>query len=656
MNNPTLTAGSQFTSPFDILPNVVYTNPTGINSAQFTAPFTSYLLGGFAGPSFNPTNGGSPQASAQFTAPYNILPDLILPNITTQAPSQFSAPFNILPDVSMKNPTNSNQSKLQFKRPFNILPDPIFPSPTTAKPLVDTGLVNADKLTTNSINPAARNWTAGTAVHTNVSLKTTGANALGFITLAAGSLLGIPQIGQVGQALLDTTTLSGTYTTLPLDKLTLKLFPGTEIQTPVLYPDFRSRVNIDTDSNVGAGNQALAYLTSRRLDGASALTRGSVKAGIYASAVVTPVGPYSVFNLDGTGKSGYGWGEHDHPDAIRKDFTMRSHIAKKWLPGLLGVVPNTDDADITFGYDYSGGKGEYVSTLNPVELATPFRGDKVTVIDFGKRSLKNAYKWKPGLLNNVLGLDLNINGANLTQDFIKFFFTGPKLYAGNDIDSDDIIVFRATLTNFADSFAANWTPVNMIGRADPNYIYTGFSRDLSIAFDVYATDRDEMQPIYRKLNALAGYTAPIYDPESIAMEGPWMRLTIGDLFNQTPVVLNTLSYDFGVADAPWEINIEDDPNMMQVPFKISVQCTFNVIADQLPQKGGRFYNLAKRHAFGTPLTGDDNWLSDTKGNINAAKLRKRFRTSKSKVTGKATSNDITEVTNNATDITGQGFA
>jgi hypothetical protein len=654
MINPTTSAGSQFTSPFDILPNVVYTNPTGINSAQFTAPYSSGQRGV---PIFNPTNGGSPQAAAQFTAPFNLLPDPTFAN-PTQNNTQFTEPFNILPDIILPNPTLLAK-KEQFSQEYNTLSDIKFPSPLLVKPLEDASLENADKLDANPLTFSARNWTAGTAPYTNVSLKTTANNIFGFASLAGASYLGIPQIGQVGEALLDDKSLSGTYTTLPFDKLTTKLFPSSSIQTPVLYPDFRSRMNIDNDANVGGGPAALAYLTSRRLDGASALLRGSVKAGIYAAAAVSPVGPYSIFNLDGAGTSGYGWGEHDNQYAIRKDFTMRSHIAKTWRPGLYSVVPSDPDVDVTFGYDYTAGKGKYDNTINPIEMATPFRGDKVSVIDFGARRLHNAYLWKPSLINkDIFGLDLNKFG--LTQDFIKFYFTGPKLQAGNTLDTDDIIVFRATLTNLGDSFNANWTPVNMIGRADPNYIYTGFSRDLSISFDIYATDRDEMQPIYRKLNALAGYTAPTYDPETIAMEGPWMRITIGDLFNQTPVVLNSVSYDYGVSDAPWEINIENDPNMMQVPFKISVTLSMNVVSDYLPQKGGRFYTLAKRFAAGsgTPLTGNDNWLSDTKGNLNAAELRRRFKTSKSKVKGtKVGKNDLTETTlQNTTNTFGEGIA
>jgi hypothetical protein len=146
------------------------------------------------------------------------------------------------------------------------------------------------------------------------------------------------------------------------------------------------------------------------------------------------------------------------------------------------------------------------------------------------------------------------------------------------------------------------------------------TRDLTLDFDIYATDRDELKPIYRKLNALAGYTAPTYVADSITMQAPWMRITIGDLFVQTPVVLTSLGYTYDV-EAPWEINIEQDTEMMQVPRKLSVSCGFNVISDYLPQKGGRFWTLAKRfEKDATPKAGDDNWLSDSLGNVDQEKL------------------------------------
>jgi hypothetical protein len=422
---------------------------------------------------------------------------------------------------------------------------------------------------------------------------------------------------------------------LPLDKLTNNIFKNAP--SPVLYSDFRSRINIDQSSANNFAQQSLAFLTSRRLDGFSAATRGSIKAGIYSAAVVTPVGPYSIFNLDGFGNTGYGWGEHDHPDAIRKDFTMRSHVAKRWTFNPAAVTHEYTTSDeagnvLTHTLQQTKPAGAFINTINPLELATPFRGDKVNVIDFGKRKLSDAYLWNPIAGSTKLGAIISKLG--LTQDFIKFYFTGPKLQAGNTTAQDDIIVFRAVLTTLSDSFSPSWNPAYMIGRADPNYIYNGYTRDLSVNFDVYATDRDEMQSIYRKLNALAGYTAPTYNTDSIAMQAPWMRITIGDLFNQTPVVLNSLSYDYDVTEAPWEINIEDDPNMMQVPFKIGVSCTFNVISDFLPQNGGRFYTLAKQFALdGTPIAGNDNWLSDSKQNISIAEVARKFKTAKGKVVG-----------------------
>jgi hypothetical protein len=307
---------------------------------------------------------------------------------------------------------------------------------------------------------------------------------------------------------------------------------------------------------------------------------------------------------------------------------MRSHVAKNWSPKSNLVRLNNSSATY---------KGSYQKTKNPVEVATPFRGDRVNVIDFGQRALKDVYLWNPSRqTDKFLGMDLN--KTSITQDFIKFYFTGPKLDPSKKylMDDDDIIVFRAVITSLSDTFTPEWAPQNMIGRADPNYIYSGYARNISINFDIYATDRDEMQPIYRKLNALAGYTAPTYDPSSITMEAPWMRLTIGDLFYQQPAIINALSYTYAM-DAPWEINIEDDPNMMQVPMKISVQCGFNLIMDQLPQKGGRFFTLAKRfEADGTPITGNDNWLSDTNGNFNALDEETRTKSQKGKVVGKST--------------------
>jgi hypothetical protein len=448
--------------------------------------------------------------------------------------------------------------------------------------------------------PNAVLWLPQTAQTTNIQPGDILLRAAGVAANSLSSLSGIPQVAQIGQSMLNASDNYSIYNQYQVaDAGNNKPIFG------VKYPDFRSRKGYRTNP-VGT-----------RLDGLGAALRGSIKAGIYAAATASPLGAYSIFNLDGVGKTGYGWGDHDNPYALKTDFTARSHVATRWKPSIIYLT------------DASGKKtgkqqlvGEWAPTINPLEMATPFRGDKVTVIDFGKRKLAEAYLWRPNrLLDTKKFLGAQLNKLGITQDFIKFYLTGPKLQAGNDIDEDDIIVFRAIIGAISDTFQPSWTAQQMIGRADSNYHYTGVTRDLQIDFTVYATDRDELKPIWRKLNALAGYTAPEYDPESIAMIAPFMRITIGDLFVQQAVIITSLGFTLHDSDTNWEINIENDKTMMQVPHKVSVSLGLTPIMDQLPQKGGRFYTLAKDFdSTGQPRPGNDDWLSDTKTNpdINIA--------------------------------------
>ena len=699
MINPTTQAGAQFNNPYNILPDVLYNNPTAAALSQFTTPLT---LGQFNTYNIvpdtvytNPTVAGA----LQFTQPlmlgqfdtfnYVTTNDIITPNTMLPSMQQFTQSLD-LGGYYTFNYTSSNDfipnptvGVAQFTPTIVLGNEPTF-NYTSSNDLIPTTLNNVvgagpdlAALSGSTANPTLMNNTypygpeqpgafgqfppgpgspGGTqgetvfvsqftprpvpttvnvdpavGINTNITPRSIVGNAIGYASSILGSLSGIPQIGQVGQTAAGMFDSTNSYLTLAKDRLTRQ-----GIRQFIKYPDFRSTFTFpkgdlfnETNATFETSNQTIAYFTSRRVDGLAASTRlgmeRSWKSAIYAAAAVTPIGPYSVFNLDGFSTTGYGWGDHDNPDAWRNDFTLRSHVATRWNPSVPKIFSYTE-TDPTSGQLLFKSKiinqGVWAPTLNPIELATPFRGDKVTVIDFGKRTLKDAYRWKP-----KRALEL-FDKQSLTQDFIKFYLTGPKLHNGltkaegfgddyiNDPEADDIIVFRAHITNFDDSITANWSPVTMIGRADPNYTYTGMSRDVGVSFDIYATDRDEVKPIWRKLNALAGYTSPTYDPESIAMIAPWMRLTVGDVFVQAPVVLTSISYDFAM-DAPWEINIEDDPTMMQVPLKIGVSLNFNMIGDYMPQKGGRFYTLAKRFdETATPIKGPDNWLSDFRDNVD----------------------------------------
>jgi hypothetical protein len=608
----------------------------------------------------NPTLG----AGSQFQSPFNILPDsnLISLNSTTVSISQFNSPFNILPDVMYTNPTLPYTSQLMPQNSGNNIGAagsfvqaaglavviPTYYNPTVDQTtlglnpqLQDNGdgpmpyytgnpsLLNSSSYTYESYVPDSATiskragegnqrtslWSPGDIVggFTNLDNTRTLSEGAGYATAIAAGALGFPQIGQSAQNVFNfhSGDLTGRYFTLPFDQLTNKINLNSgavslvnSIGSLSPYPDFRAKKVASAFSNPDANLAAklATAVTNARKDGASAAFRPgnfSGRASLYAAAAVSPAGAYTLFNLNGVGEYGYGYGDHDSNYALLSDFTLRSEVSTTWKFG----KPATDITKAV--------PGRFYKTRNRIESVTPFRGDKVTVIDFGRRLLKNAYQWKPSRNEQD-----KVNKTALTKDFIKFFLTGPSLTANkmgseDAADVDDIIVFRAILTSLSDSFSPNWSEVKMIGRADPNYQYSGYARSLSIGFDVVITDRDEIKPVWRKLNALAGYCAPTYDPASIAMTAPWMRITLGDLFHQTPVVMTSLGYTYDL-DHSWEINIEGDKEMFETPRKISVSCDFNVISDYLPQKGGRFFNLAKRYdgATNMPIEGNDNWLSD----------------------------------------------
>jgi len=378
---------------------------------------------------------------------------------------------------------------------------------------------NIDTKRTETLYPGASTWKSAIATTTNIQLGNVSQQLSGLGVNILGSLSGIPQVTQIGNSLLESSNNYSIYSKYAVaDVSNMRSLPGVE------YPDFRATKGFRSPLEV-------------RVDGASAILRGSTKAITLATTI-----------------------------------------------------------------------GGWVPTKNPIALATAFRGDRVNVIDFGKRTLQDAYRWKPK--RSVVGAKLDKLG--ITQDLIEFYFTGPKLQAGAaDNLEDDIIVFRAIMNSLSDTFSPSWTPQQMIGRADPNYHYTQVTRDIQLDFVVYATDRDELKPIWRKLNALAGYTAPEYDKESIALKAPWLRFTIGDLWKQQAAFISSLTYTLHDSDTTWEINLEADPTMMQLPHKVSVSMGLTPIMDQLPQKGGRFYTLAKQFdQVSQPKPGNDNWLSD----------------------------------------------
>ena len=160
------------------------------------------------------------------------------------------------------------------------------------------------------------------------------------------------------------------------------------------------------------------------------------------------------------------------------------------------------------------------------------------------------------------------------------------------IDNDNpslktYIHFRAIINSMNDSYSADWGSQTFTGRAEKLYNYQGFDRTVSLGWTVAAQSKQELMPMYQKLNYLASVCAPDYSSDGY-MRGNLIELTVGGyLYNQVGIMTGI---DYGVpTESPWEIAINDssipgagfeenrsDNSVKEMPFIINVS-GFNFI-------------------------------------------------------------------------------
>jgi hypothetical protein len=182
----------------------------------------------------------------------------------------------------------------------------------------------------------------------------------------------------------------------------------------------------------------------------------------------------------------------------------------------------------------------------------------------------------------------------LYNDLIKFYFE----IINNDT-RDDLqnwfLFFRAYINNISDNFKAEWASYRYVGNAENYYKYSGFSRDMSLSFTIYAHSRAEMNSIYEKLNNLVGTTTPNYSNAGL-MRGNLIRLTIGDYLDGVPGIIQNIGLKPNF-ETGWDINRtidgeyitpENDNFVGQLPRSIDVDLSFTPIQFFTPSIGKVF--------------------------------------------------------------------
>lgn len=197
-------------------------------------------------------------------------------------------------------------------------------------------------------------------------------------------------------------------------------------------------------------------------------------------------------------------------------------------------------------------------------------------------------------LYNHSGDPLQDKGA---RDMIKFCI---EVIDNNTTSQTSPLHFRAYITDFSDNIGADWNSQKYMGRGENFYTYQGFSREVSFKLMVAAQSKQEMMPLYQKLNFLASSLHPDYSSGGF-MRGNLHKLTIGEWFYRTPGILKSMNISVD-NNYPWEIKYTEPETGTQVgnasnttkfgakDFQKNVPQNFSKIRDIKPEIGENFQN------------------------------------------------------------------
>ena len=206
-----------------------------------------------------------------------------------------------------------------------------------------------------------------------------------------------------------------------------------------------------------------------------------------------------------------------------------------------------------------------------------------------------------------------------SKDLIKFAF---ECVDNTNVVDTTAIIFRAFLEGqITDTNTADYSSFKYLGRGETFRTYQGFDRTIGFAFKMFAQSRQEMLPMYMKLNHLISQVYPDYSPEYNLMRGNVIKLTIGDYIYRVPGFLENVNVTIDNDNTPWEIVLNqykweglsyqpsqriatevlggdsgaaqfdsifrDEDDVRQLPHMVSVQCSFKPIMDLLPRKVDR---------------------------------------------------------------------
>ena len=236
---------------------------------------------------------------------------------------------------------------------------------------------------------------------------------------------------------------------------------------------------------------------------------------------------------------------------------------RKW-----GVNAGVHGKTESIGPDSNG----YTSTT-PTDLLPDYTTDNVEV------RLKMGQKGAPDFINVSDVIEVgNTSAAAVAEDATWQYYNGDIIpFAFNTLtpDGQKFLFFRAFLDDLSDNYSGDWAGTQYIGRAEEFHTYQGFKRNVSFNFKVAAFTKEELLPLYKKLNHLVASTAPTYSKAGNFMRGTLTTLSIGEYLDRQDGFITKvdLNWEKGY---PWEIDLFNE-NLPKVPTILNVSVSFTPI-------------------------------------------------------------------------------
>jgi hypothetical protein len=239
--------------------------------------------------------------------------------------------------------------------------------------------------------------------------------------------------------------------------------------------------------------------------------------------------------------------------SLSPDYTIKNIEKRLGLGGKRGNGPGAPGKRTNYDLGKTGENGEYIGPLDIINALPIYRSGQADVASLD-------------LIEDIIPFKISILDNN---DPTKFFH----------------VHLRAFIDDFSDSYSSQWKKIEYMGRGEKFYKYGGFDRDISIGFTVAAQSKEELIPIYRKLNFLASSLTPFYTEKGY-MAGNIAYLTLGDYLTNQSGIINTMTIDID-KDSPWEIGIDTngnrDENVPRLPFMVKVKMKFTPIHQFRPE-------------------------------------------------------------------------